>query len=105
MARNCNINIAQYLSMSKNNPTIKLGKFIEYNMRNIFLEKSYRKCGGGNITGPFSKNSKLAYLCFKSPKFYIQFFFIVCQVEGYQNILKLCCRPLAFTSYKALLKN
>ena len=26
---------------------------------------------------------------------------IVCQVEGYQNILKLSCRPLAFTSYKA----
>ena len=30
--------------------------------------------------------------------------FIVCQVEGYRNILKLRCRPLAFTSYKAFLK-
>ena len=34
----------------------------------------------------------------------IQFVFIICQVEGYQNILKLSCRPLAFTSYKAFLK-
>ena len=35
----------------------------------------------------------------------MQFIFIVYQVEGYQNILKLSCRPLAFTSYKAFLKN
>ena len=30
--------------------------------------------------------------------------FIACQVEGYRNILKLSCRPTAFTSYKAFLK-
>ena len=27
-------------------------------MRNIFLEKSYRKCGGETIPRPFSKTSK-----------------------------------------------
>ena len=32
------------------------------------------------------------------------FVFIVCQVEGYQKILKLSWKPLAFTSYKAFLK-
>ena len=32
-------------------------------------------------------------------------FFIVCQVECYRNILKLSCRLLAFTSYKAFWKN
>ena len=37
--------------------------------------------------------------------FYVQFVFIVCQVEDYQNILKLSCRPLAFTSNKTFLKN
>ena len=31
--------------------------------------------------------------------------FYVSQVEDYQEKLKLSCRPLAFTSYKALLKN
>ena len=31
---------------SKDNQTIKFGQLIEYNMRNIFLEKSYTKCGG-----------------------------------------------------------
>ena len=29
---------------------------------------------------------------------------MVCQVKGNRNILKLICRPLVFTSYKALKK-
>ena len=36
---------------------------------------------------------------------FMQFVFIVCSVECYQNIWKLICRPLAFTSYKAFLKS
>ena len=36
----------------------------------------------------------------------MQFIYIVCQVESFQNILKLLSRrPLALTSYKAFLKN
>ena len=35
---------------------------------------------------------------------FIHFVLLYVQVEGYQNILKLRCRPLAFTSYKAFLK-
>ena len=34
----------------------------------------------------------------------MQFVFIVCQVEGYLEILKLSFRPLTFTSYKAFFK-
>ena len=33
------------------------------------------------------------------------FTYIVCQVKGYRNILKLNCKALTFTSYKAFLKN
>ena len=29
---------------------MKFGHLIEYNMRNIFLEKLYRKCGGEAIS-------------------------------------------------------
>ena len=36
---NCNAYIAQYLSRSKGNQTMKLDQLIEYSMRNIFLEK------------------------------------------------------------------
>ena len=46
-------------SRSKVNLTMKFGQFIEYNMKNIFLEKSYTKCSTG--TGlRTSKNSKLS---------------------------------------------
>ena len=40
--------------------TMKFGQLIEYNMRNIFIEKSYTKCGGETISRPFPKKSKLS---------------------------------------------
>ena len=64
----------------KDNQTMEFGWLIDI------------KIGWENIPRPFSRNR-----CF------IQFFFIACQVEGYQNMLKLSYRELAFTSYKALL--
>ena len=45
---------------SKSNQTMKFGQLIEYNIRNIFLEKSYTKCGGEIIPRPFSKKLKLS---------------------------------------------
>ena len=33
---------------------------MECNTENIFLEKSYTKCGGETIPEPFSKKSKLS---------------------------------------------
>ena len=47
------------ISRSKGNQRLKLGQLIEYNMRNIFLEKSYEKCVGETILRRFSKKSKL----------------------------------------------
>ena len=34
-----------YISGSKDNQTVKSGQLIKYNMRKIFLEQSYPKCG------------------------------------------------------------
>ena len=39
---------------------MKFGQLIDYNIRNIFVEKSYGKCGGETIPRPFSKKSKLS---------------------------------------------
>ena len=39
---------------------MKLGQLIEYNMRNIFLEESYTKCGAESLPRPISKKSKLS---------------------------------------------
>ena len=35
--------------------TMRFGQLIEYNMRNIFLKKSFTKCGGETIPRRFSK--------------------------------------------------
>ena len=48
------------ISRSKGNRTIKFGQLIEYNMRNISVEKSYTKCAGETIPRPLSKKSKLS---------------------------------------------
>ena len=37
---------------------MKFDRLIEYNMRNIFAEKSYTKCAGEIIPGPLSKKAK-----------------------------------------------
>ena len=39
---------------------MKFGQLIEYNMRNIFVEKSYTKFDGETIPRPFRKKSKLS---------------------------------------------
>ena len=54
------IHILPNISRSKGNQTMKFGQLIEYNMRNIFLEKPYTKCDGETIPRPFSKKSKLS---------------------------------------------
>ena len=41
---------------SKGNQTMKLGQLIKYNMRIIFPEKSYTKCGGETSTDAFQEN-------------------------------------------------
>ena len=38
---------------------MKLGQLIEYNMGNIFIQKSYTKCGKETSLRPFSEKLKL----------------------------------------------
>ena len=54
------IYILTNISRSKDNEAMKFVQLIEYNKRNIFLEKSYIKCGGETIPRPFSKKLKLS---------------------------------------------
>ena len=46
-------------------------------MRNIFLEKSYIKCGGQTIPWPFSKKSNLSISLINSLKFYTVCFYFM----------------------------
>ena len=56
------MHILSNISRSKGNQTMKFGKLklIKCNMRNIFLEKSFTKCGGETSPRPFSEKLKLS---------------------------------------------
>ena len=71
------INIMNNISKSKNDQTTIFSQFIEYNMRNNFLAAKML------FPYPYLKNKYLTYT----------FDFNVCQIQDYQNILKLSCRP------------
>ena len=50
------VHILLNISKSKGNETMKFGQLIEYNMRNIFLEKSYTNVTEKLPPDPFLKN-------------------------------------------------
>ena len=52
------IHILPNISKSKGNQAMKLGQLIEYNMRNVFVEKLYTKCTGETISRRLSEKSK-----------------------------------------------
>ena len=53
------INMFSNISRSKGNQTMKFDQLIECNTRNIFLERSYIRCGGETVPRPFSRKSNL----------------------------------------------
>ena len=54
------IHILPNISRTKGNQILKFSQLIKYNMRSIFVEKSYTKCAGETIPRPLSKKSKLS---------------------------------------------
>ena len=50
------IHILPNILRSKGNQTVKFCHLIDYNMRIIFIEKSYTKCCGETSPRPFSEN-------------------------------------------------
>ena len=75
-------------------------------MKNIFLEKSYTILGRKTIPRPFPKRIKIEQISRSIVQFYLKSGFIVYQVEGYRNILKLKLYiETPFTPYKVFLKN
>ena len=49
-----------YISRSKDNQAVKFGQLIKYNMRKIFLEQSYPKCGEETSPKLFSEKTKMS---------------------------------------------
>ena len=81
------------ISRSKDNQTMKLDQLTEYNIINIFLEKSFTKCGGEVSPKPFYKNhsqnvvekpvpNPLINISGSTVWNVIKFVFIVCTICG-----------------------
>ena len=62
--------ILSNISRSKGNQTTKCRQLIEYNTRNIFLEKSYTKGGGETSPNYFLKTQNWVYMWINSLKVY-----------------------------------
>ena len=54
------IHILPDISRSKGNQTMRFDQLIKYNMRNIFVEKSYTKYAGEIIPRPLTIKPKLS---------------------------------------------
>ena len=68
------------ISRSKGNQIMKFGQLIEYNMRNLFYEKSYKKWGGEPDC--FLKNQNWAYFWINSLKFYASLFLLYAKLKA-----------------------
>ena len=55
---------------------MKFGQLIEYNMKSIFLEKSYTKCDGETSPRPFSGTLKLSTSLDQKPKVFYSLFLL-----------------------------
>ena len=93
------IQVLSNVSRSKGNETMKFGQLKSLTSEILFFKNHTQNVVEKPFWDPFLKNQNWAYLRVNSLK-YIQFVFIVCQVESYRNILKLSCRPLALTPHK-----
>ena len=84
--------------------TMKFRQLIEYNLRNIFLEK-FTKQAGETSHRLFSEISKLSITLVNSLKVLYSLVLFYVQVEGYRNILKPKCEnPLLLSHTKPFYK-
>ena len=71
------IHILPNILRNKDNQAMKLGQLREYNMKNIFLEKPYTKCGGESSPRPFSEKLKLSISLDQQSEFLFCLFYCI----------------------------
>ena len=64
------IHVLTNILRNGDNQAMTFGKLREYNMKNIFLEKPYTKCGGETSPRPFSEKLKLSISLDQQSEFY-----------------------------------
>ena len=98
------IHMLPNISRNKGNQTLKIGQLIRFNMRNIFLGKSYAKCFRENSLRLISEKWKLGISLDQLPATLCSLLVLYVHVGNCQNILKLRCWTLSFTSCKTFKK-
>ena len=64
------------------------GQLIEYKMKNIFIKKSYTKCGGETSPRLFHKKIEIEHISGSTVWNAIRFVFIVCTGQGLPKYIK-----------------
>ena len=73
------VHILSNISRSKDNQRMKFGQLIEHNIRNLFLEKLYRKYVEDTSLRPFIANQNWGYRWIKNLKYYKVCFCCMCK--------------------------
>ena len=76
------IHILPNISRSKGNKTMKFGQLIKHNMTNIFLGKSYTKCGRETIPRLFFKKSELSISLYQYSKVLYSLFLLYAKLKA-----------------------
>ena len=71
------IHVLPNILRNNDNQAIKFSQLREYNMKNIFLKKSYRKCGGETSPRPFSEKPKLSISLNQQSEFLFSSFYCI----------------------------
>ena len=95
-----NTRITQYLKNSRRNLTITFHQLIEYNISNIFLEKSYSKSGEEASFRPLYKKIKIEHILGSTTWNIVKIVFGVCQSRDLPKYIK----NKALTTYFFTLK-
>ena len=71
------IHVLPNILSNKDNQAIKFSQLREYNMKSIFLEKPYTKCGGETSPRPFSEKLKLSISLDQQSEFLFSLFYCI----------------------------
>ena len=93
------------VSRVKGNQIMKSDQLREYNKRNIFLEKSYTKCGGETISRPFFKNSMFRISLNKWSKVLYSLFLFYAKLRAIQIYGNQAAYHLLLSYIKLFYKN
>ena len=103
-----NTNMIKYIMIkSKDNQTMRFGQLTEYNLRIIFLKKSYTKCQNVSeklFPDPFLKSQNWAYLWINCLKFYAICFYCIPSL-GLSKSIEIKLQTFRFYLQKAFLKS